>query len=305
MNRWIRKQNRRFLLLGASLALSLATQAQEVAERAHVDFFLGAELNYRDIMHDKVYEWLINLTPGVKWQMGYHWQVAAQAIIPVVNDYGDRYKKVRLNVAALSKELYVSQRGFVKLSGGWFTDERYGLDAKTVWIVNDWLGFEAQAGLTGHVSMAGPKWESSKPRRLTALAGADVYLRPWNTQFRFRGGRYVMEDLGFSGDAMRHFTHCSVGLYGEYSNKGDWNAGFKIIVMVPPYKRKMRRVNFRPASCFTQTYNMWADVYQNRMYRTDPEENEREGWFDRSRLRWGSNLMEPDFRYVEQKGGAE
>ena len=30
-----------------------------------VDIFCGAELNYRDIFHNKAYEFLINLTPGM------------------------------------------------------------------------------------------------------------------------------------------------------------------------------------------------------------------------------------------------
>ncbi len=35
--------------------------------------------------------------------MGKGWQAAAQALVPVYNDYGDRYKKVRLNMAVLSE----------------------------------------------------------------------------------------------------------------------------------------------------------------------------------------------------------
>ena len=277
-----------------------AVKAQPSIPEGEVDFLVGAELNYRDIFHNKVYQWLINLTPGVKWHIRDHWQITAQVLVPVVNEYGDKYKKVRINVAALSKELYIGQRGFVKLSGGWFTQERYGLDAKGFLIVNDWLGLEAQAGLTGHLSMAGPKWRASSPRRITGLAGVDVYLNPWNTQFRVRGGRFILEDYGCVGEVMRHFTHCSVGLYGEYSDKAGKNGGFKFVIMIPPYNRKRHKVNFRPASFFRQVYNYGANSFQNLMYQTDPEENEREGWFDRERMPWGTNLMAPDFK---MKGG--
>jgi hypothetical protein len=31
------------------------------------------------------------------------------------------------------------------------------------------------------------------------------------------------------------------------------------------------------------------------MYNTDPEENERDGWFSRDLLQWGSHTMQPDF----------
>ena len=82
------------------------------------------------------------------------------------------------------------------------------------------------------------------------------------------------------------------------------NFGFKVVMMIPPYKRSNRRVRFRPASNFRLTYNQEADAYAGKMYTTDPEENEREGWFDRSRSDWGANGMTPDFT-VWQKGGTE
>lgn len=261
---------------------------------------MGVDFNYRDITQEKVYQLLINLTPGVKWNMGKQWQLAAQTLIPVYNDYGDRYKRIRLNMALLSKELYFKERYFLKVSGGLFGSERYGLDLKTMLIANDWLAFEAQAGLTGFCSMA-TGWEASAPERVTALVGADVYLNRWNTQFRVRGGRFLYEDYGVVGECMRHFKHCSVGLFASYSDQGGENGGFKVVMMIPPYRRTRRTVNFRPASNFRLTYNVMADPYANRMYTTDPEENEREGWFDRDRLRWGSNRMAPDFQIKEKK----
>lgn len=60
---------------------------------SNVELFAGAELHYRDIFYTKMYEVLVNLTPGVKWHIGNRWQLAGQAIIPVYNDYGNRYKK--------------------------------------------------------------------------------------------------------------------------------------------------------------------------------------------------------------------
>ena len=44
----------------------------------------GAELHYRDLFHNKVYEALVNLTPGIKWYMGNQWQLTGQAIVPVL-----------------------------------------------------------------------------------------------------------------------------------------------------------------------------------------------------------------------------
>lgn len=226
--------------------------------------------------------------------MGKGWQVQAQALVPVYNDYGGRYSHVRLNLAALSKELYFHNKLFVKVSGGLFSDERYGLDLKSMYMVNSWLALEVQTGITGYCSMANG-WEASKLGRWTGLAGADFYIARYNTQIHAYGGRYIYKDYGGIVEVIRHFRHCTVGVYGEYCDKGKENAGFKVIMMLPPYRRRRYKVNFRPASNFRLTYNMNADTYANRMYKTDPEENEREGWFDQNRFCWGRNITQRDF----------
>ena len=275
-----------------------ALKAQPSIPAGQVDVFMGVDFNYRDIfISGSVYEFLINLTPGIKWNLGEGWQTAAQVLIPVYNDYGKRYRKVRLNMAVLSKEMVFRSSWYLKASGGLFGKERYGLDLKGMYVATRWLALEAQAGWTGYCSMAAG-WEASAPKRITALIGADVYLNNWNTQFRIRGGRFVYEDYGGVVEAMRHFNHCTVGVYVQYSNLGRNDAGFKVIMMIPPYKRKRRVFNVRPASNFRYTYRVNGDPYSNIMYTTDPEENEREGWFNRSMLKWGSNCMEPDLKEI-------
>lgn len=309
MNRWINKNGkacRRAIMLLCMAALAgqgvpARGQAQAVPEGG-VDFFVGADFRYRDLFHNKVYEVLLNLTPGVKWNMGRHWQLAGQALVPVYNDYGDRYKKIRLNMAVLSKEWDLRERFFVKVSGGLFEHERYGVDVKWMCPVTSWLAFDAQAGWTGFCSMAAG-WECSRMDRLTGWGGARIYLTRVNTEMRLHGGRFLYEDYGVIAEAMRHFRHCTVGLYAQYSDKGKRNGGFKVVMMIPPYRRSGKKVRFRPASNFRLTYNLEGDAYAVKRYMTDPEENEREGWFDRERLDWGANRMNPDFSI--KKGGAE
>lgn len=281
-------------LLAGLLACLSSIQGQETV-KPHVDIFSGVELNYRNIFYNnRLYDLLINLTPGIKWYMGNDWILAAQGIIPVYNDYGERYKKARLNMAVLSKEFSVGKQ-HLKVSGGLFGQERYGLDVKWMYPVNRWLAVDGQMGYTGYCSMA-VDWECSRMDRVTGWLGVRAYLEKYDTEFRLRGGRYIYEDYGVTGECMRHFRHCTVGVYAQYSNKGKENGGFKIIMMIPPYRRKTRKVNVRPASNFRLTYSIMSVPYAQRMYTTDPEENEREGYFNRSNVKWGSNLMEPDFK---------
>jgi hypothetical protein len=269
------------------------------AEAGTVEIFAGADLNYRNIYYNnRLYDLLIYLTPAVKWHPGNHWTVAAQALVPVMNDYGDYYRRVRLNLASVSKEVYFGRQG-VKVSAGLFTKERYGVDVKWFCPVTDWLALNAQVGYTGYCSMANG-WTCSQMDMLTAQAGARVYLTRTNTEFRLTGGRYVYEDWGVTGECMRHFRHCTVGVYAQYSDWGKENGGFKVVMMLPPYRRSHAKVRLRTASNFRLTYNIQADPYAHYLYRTDPEENEREGDFDRSAMPWGSNRMAPDFT---TKGG--
>ena len=66
------------------------SQAQPSIPAGQVDIFMGVDFNYRDLIYNgRVYELLINLTPAVKWNMGKGWQAAAQALVPIVNHYGD------------------------------------------------------------------------------------------------------------------------------------------------------------------------------------------------------------------------
>ena len=278
--------------------------AQEASNPAKpkMEFFAGAELHYRDIFYGKIYEVLVNVTPGMKWHIGNRWQLAGQAIIPVYNDYGDYYKKVRLNMAVLSKEWDWKHKHFLKVSGGLFGQERYGIDVKWMCPLNGWLALDAQAGVTGFCSMA-VDWQCSKMKRVTGQAGANIYLEKVNTEMRLHGGRFLYEDYGVIAEAMRHFRHCTVGVYAQYSSKGKENGGFKVVMMIPPYKRKACKVQVRPASNFRLTYDIQGQAHSIARYATDPEENEREGYFERERLQWGANRMKPDFSI--ERGGEE
>lgn len=265
---------------GASLKDSPAGQ---------VELFCGADLNYADVNFVRLYDLLINLTPGAKWHLGNDWMLAGNAWLPILNDgYHKRYDMIRLNTAVLSKELHFEEaRQHAKLSVGLFSKERWGADLKWMYPVCDWLMLNAQAGLTRHwamgVDMEGNyecdfngKWIA------TALAGVNVYLTPWNTEFRLTAGRYISEDKGCQLEVMRHFKYCTVTAYAQLHERGNTEytdhkeaGGFKVVMMLPPYKKSDRKLVVRPASNFRLTYIAQSDGISMRMYNTDPEENER------------------------------
>lgn len=265
-----------------------------------VDIFCGMDLHYADVNFLRLYNTLVYLTPGIKWNMGKDWQLAAQAWLPIDNNgYDKRYNMIRLSTLALSKELHFpSARQHLKLSAGLFGKERWGADIKWMMPVNSWLMLQAQAGLTQRWAL-GFDWDgtyesefkeeqNNMPKEWvpTGVLGARVYLRPWDTEFVLTGGRYLRKDVGVQMEVMRHFKYCTVSLYAQKHEKNDfvkWNdkesGGFKIIVMLDRKgwntKTKDKMVTFRPASNFRLTYIAQSDANAMRMYTTDPEENER------------------------------
>lgn len=288
---------RRWLLLWVWLAAAIACLGQNRA--GNVDVFCGAELNYNDTDVKRLYNVMIDLTPGVKWNMGKGWMATGQLSYAAVNyGYAEKYNYLRLGIVAISKELAFGKDQHLKFTGGLFSRERYGLDARWMMPINSWLMMQAQAGLTStwwcstnEQMFEGKKWNP------TAIAGANVWIDKWATEFRLSGGRYINEDYGIEGEVYCHFNHCSVGVFAQYHEAYHTPlvknmiyrraVGFMVVMMLPPYQKPDKKFRVRPASNFRLTYNAQSDGYSMKKYRTDPEENEREY---QTNVRWGTGL---------------
>lgn len=160
-----------YILLIVAMLFPPALMSQDISRSGEVDIFMGIDFNYRDIYFNKRnFDVLINLTPGVRWNIGRRWDVAAQLYVPVINQFGNKYKNVRIRVASLSKQLAIGSRWKMKISGGIFTADSYGIDIKNMIVIKPWLAVTAQIGLTGYLSMASG-WKMSTMKKLTFMAG--------------------------------------------------------------------------------------------------------------------------------------
>lgn len=262
-------------------------QEQPIAE-----FFCGAELSYADVNFMRLYNVLINFTPGAKINLGHDWQVALQARVPLINEgYPWRESWLRMSMANVSKELhFTNAHQHFKITGGLFGKGRYGGDLRWMFPVNSWLMFHAQAGITNRWALGtnmirdGESDFETKKWNVTGLVGGSIWLDRWATELRATGGRYLNKDYGVEGEIVRHFNHCSVTMFAQYHEQAPSDyikgthkhgVGFRIVMMLPPYKKPHKDVVVRPASNFRLTYNAQADGYSMRKYTTDPEENER------------------------------
>lgn len=286
------------VVLFALLFLSGQPRALGQDSSPGIDFFSGVNFNFRDMNFFTQYEYLLQITPGFKWNMGHHWQLAGQVEIPIINHYGEGYKYVQLRALNISKQIRIRSL-YLKATAGAFNQDRYGVDLKAFLPLCDWFALEGRAGYVGAVTVI-PVWWLGSMNTFVWTAGGDVYLPKWNTQFRGVIGKYLLGDVGFEAEAMRHFNHTTVSIYGQWNDIQGFDAGFRFIVALPPYHRTHRAVNFRPASNYRLSYMVMYHQFTNYLYRTDPEENERDGWFSRDLLHWGSHTMDPDFIITEK-----
>lgn len=281
---------RKFCLLSLFCLLAVPRGSAQTQPRAEV--FCGAELNYADVNYTRLYDVLLNLTPGTRIHLGREWDFSAQLFLPVANyGYAKRNNMVRLSMANLSKVVrFEDVNQYFKLSAGLFGKERYGADLRWMYPVNNWLMVHARLGLTNHWALGFDFDNQSESEfetadwTFTGLAGASVWLNPWATELRATGGRYLHNDYGVEGEIVRHFKYCSVAIFAqahelaprEYSAPHRYSGGFRIVMLLPPYhKKQARTVEVRPATNFRLTYNAQSDGYSMRKYTTDPEENER------------------------------
>lgn len=306
-------------LLLVALAVQRANAQLWQAPAGQVELFCGANLGYADTNWLRLYDVQINATPGLRWHLGHDWTVSAQGLIPAVSE-GYTYRDVvnkywRVNMATISRQLHFTEaKQHLKLTAGWFGMERYGIDVRWMWPVTSWLMLQAQTGVTAPWIMGADfkgnyDVDMEGNFTLTGLAGANIYLQPWNIECRMTGGRYMAGDYGLQFDVMRHFSHCTLLAFAQVTigekmasqyDRNDYrtNGGFKVIMMLPPYKKSSRKMVVRPASNFRLTNNARANVRSARMYTTDPEENERELQID---VNWGLNKVENEKRIVKDE----
>ena len=302
---------RRFLtlcLLSVLFAVQRTYAQQADTPARQVEVFCGANFGYADTNWLRLYDVQVNATPGIRLRLGKDWSIAAQGLIPVVS-YGYSFenkvnKYWRINMASISRQLHFNEANqHLKISAGLFGHQQYGVNVRWMWPVTSWLLLQAQTGLTANwlVGMdfkgnSDAKMESNFA--LTGQVGANVYLQPWDMEFRLSGGRYIARDYGTQLDVMRHFRHITLLAYAQLrlGNKNNdvasqfekysyrTNGGFKIIVMLPPYKKSTHKWVVRPASNFRLLNSARSDGKSMRTYNTDPEENERELQID---VDWG------------------
>lgn len=237
------------------------------------DIVVYPEISFRNIKLEKMYDWLINVSPALEFSAWKGMKFTGQVIFPLVNQYGEKYRQIRPGYITLSQQMRFPYQWFVKTTVGIFNQERWGADIKIFRPFRDErFALRMQAGLTGASSFWDWEWYYSIPKKVTYSVGTQYYNPRYNVQCMVNVGRYLAGDYGVRGDLMRHFRYSTVGFYGMKTNKSSWNGGFYFTIALPPYKQKRSKVRITTPGYFNFEYNAKADFYYGRMYKTDPGE---------------------------------
>lgn len=238
------------------------------------DLVFYPEIKFRNIKLEKMYDWVVNISPAIEFSAWKGMQFTGQVIFPLVNQYGEQYKQIRPGIIALSQQMRLPYRWFAQATVGTFTRDRWGADLKVFRpFKNERFAVRMQAGLTGASSWWNWHWYYSLPKRLTWSIGGQYYNPRYQVQTMLRVSRYLAGDYGVRADMMRHFRYTTIGFYGLKTNKSKWNGGFYFTVCLPPYKQKRSKVRVTTADYFNMEYNAKADLYYGHSYKTSPGEN--------------------------------
>jgi hypothetical protein len=251
-----------------------------------VDMTIYPELYFRNYIISKVYEVVFNVSPVFEVSFWQGMKLSAQVVIPLKNDYGERYAQVRPGYVSLSQSLRLPRRTFLTATVGTYNNFRWGMDLRAKHILKDerfW--FDARVGYTAKGYYDRWAYYHGKEWALTGSLGAHFYLPSYNTGFELRGERYLLGEYGIRGEMMRHFRDASVGFYIskiEYAGHNGLNGGFIFHVALPPYKNK--RKGFIPrihTGDFGIRYNAGNEEIYGKSYRRGPDDNQlRENSFN-------------------------
>ena len=249
-----------------------------------VDLVFYPEFFFRNIRYSVMYEVLLNLNPTLEVSLWKGMKFTGQLVIPIINEYGDLYEKVRPGIVTLSQTFRLPYRTNVTATAGFFSDFRHGFAVYAEHYLprNAWGQFwlDAQLAWTKNGRFDGWVYKHAGGEMVTGLLGVNYYWKRHNAQFALRGHRFMQGEYGVRFQAIRHFRIVSIGLYATkiqkmplYGHNG-FDAGFMFALNFPPRKSKRHGYIPRPqAGDMSLRYSAGGDKRYGFSFMTAPDDN--------------------------------
>lgn len=213
-----------------------------------VDIVVYPQLMFRNYVLNRVYDYVVNLNPTIEVSLWEGSKLALQVVVPIHNDYGYVYKKVRPGYMTLSQQFRIENL-FLTATVGNFNKFHWGLNLKGKYVFKDThFVLDGEIGYYGIAHFDGfklLKYDVDRSlNQLTYSVGASYFWEPFNTQFKLNFEQYLYSERGFKAKMVRHFRYASIGFYAtkilgrDDAAHSGFNAGFMFAIALPPYKNK-------------------------------------------------------------------
>lgn len=243
-----------------------------------VDVVAYPELMLKNLIITQIYQVLFNIAPAVELSLWKGMKLTAQMVFPIYNDgYGDRAGKIHPGFITARQSVRLPFNLWAGLTIGCFNNERYGidLDLKHVLKIDERFSFDARVGLTAANQWDGFKCTYGTNRRWIWSVGGNFYWPRYDVQLSLKGEQYLLGERGVRFDAIRHFRNASIGFYAMKAKGVRLNGGFRLQVLLPPYKykRKGHIPRVLPSKNMGLAYNAGNERFYYKNYRSNPSDN--------------------------------
>lgn len=252
------------------------------SSRFKVDIVIYPQLSYKNLIITQIYQVLFTLNPAIEFSLWEGMKFTGQVVIPIYNDgYGRRQDKVHPGFITISQSFRLPYNIKGKATLGCFNADRYGVDLRLFrpFSFDERFSLEAKVGMTGIGYWDGFKLHYDKDMTLTWTIGANFYWPKYNTQFSLKGEQYLMKEKGIKVEMIRHFRYASVGFYAMKAEHANSNGGFKFQILLPPYKYKRFKGNYKyiprinTSNQMGTIYNAGNEQLYYKQYKSEASDN--------------------------------
>lgn len=258
---------------------SIKKEKAKNSSRFKVDILVYPQLSFKNLIITQIYQVLFTLNPAVEISLWPGMKLTGQLIVPIYNDgYGYLQDKVHPGFITLSQRFRLPFNIKGMATVGYFSADRYGADLQLFYPFKDErFSLEGRIGSVAIGYWNGFNLHYDTEFSTTWSLGANFYWPRYNTSFSLKGEKYLMGERGVKFEMIRHFRYASVGFYAQKAKEANSNGGFRIQVLLPPYKYK--RFKNKNIPRLNTSYNMGIvynagnERYYYRQYRSVADEN--------------------------------
>ncbi|MCF8371433.1 MAG: YjbH domain-containing protein [Bacteroidales bacterium] len=247
-----------------------------------LDFVVEPKIGFQLGNYDYPFRYQIRLLPAFETSLWKGQKFKAQMSVPIYSHHVDTNKFVSPHIISFEQNIRLAKGLYSKLTAGWFTEKRYGLDAEIVkYFFDGRLNIRGNIGYTGYMLFTGRRsfelydtayvtadttivYNYKKYSRPTIEYGSLDYFQYFlNLEYRLSKydmainvgyGKYLFENKAYTIDIYRNFNEYILGFQAHFSETGN-NYGFHIsIPLWPEPYFKNKKIRIRPSKYINYSY---------------------------------------------------